>query len=428
MSHRHMSNSSAKPRRVWIVNHYAQTRRDIGGLTRHYDFATHLEKHGWKATVIAARTSHPSGRNRRPVLLWPKRELIDGVEFLWVPSVPYSGNGVTRILNMIVFFLLLLLPWATRAVAKPDVVVGSSPHPLSAAAGALLAKRYKTPFIYEVRDLWPEALITMGRISREGVVARAMLRLERWLYTSATSVIGLWPLLSNYTDSIGLEDLRTDWISNGVDPDRFYPEPKVPRNETFTLMYFGAHGGANDLENVVRAMALVGTSSGGEGISLRLIGDGPNKPGLVALSNELGCQNIRFEASVKKGAIPELAAEADAFVFNLVDAQMFRFGISPNKLFEYMAAARPVLFSCDAASNPIDKSKGGVSVPPNNPAALAEAILDLARKTPQERALMGDAGRKFVEENFRISHLAQRYAACLDGAIAEPASGGRTIS
>jgi len=415
-----MNNSSAGQKRVWIVNHYAQTRNDTGGLTRHYDFASHFEDHGWKATVIAATTLHPSGRNRRPMQLWPRLETIDQVEFLWVPSTPYSGNGLFRVLNMSVFFLMLMLPWATRRVPRPDVVVGSSPHPLSAAAGALLAKRYGVPFVYEVRDLWPEALINMGRISKDGWVAKLMLRLERWLYANATSVIGLWPLLSKYSDAIGFDTLRTDWISNGVDPTRFKAEPKTSQTDRFTVMYFGAHGGANDLSNVVKAMAIVGKSADGVGISLRLIGDGPNKPGLIALARELGSENISFEPSVKKGAIPEIAAEADAFVFNLVDAEMFRFGISPNKLFEYMAAARPVLFSCNAASNPIAESKGGLSIPANNPAALAEAIIELAKSSPRERALMGAAARRYVEDNFQIAYLAHRFTTCLDRAAARP--------
>ena len=83
-----MTKTSAGQKRVWIVNHYAQTRNDTGGLTRHYDFASHFEAHGWKATIISATTLHPSGRIRRPILLWPRSEIIDGVEFLWVPCTP----------------------------------------------------------------------------------------------------------------------------------------------------------------------------------------------------------------------------------------------------------------------------------------------------------------------------------------------------
>lgn len=123
---------------------------------------------------------------------------------------------------------------------------------------------------------------------------------------------------------------------------------------------------------------------------------------------------MRFEDPVPKARIPATAAEADAFIFNLIDADVFRYGISSNKLFDFLAAQRPVLFCCSSSNNPVAEARAGVTVRPQDPRALADAILELASLSPGERAGMGAAGRAYLEDNHSIDQLAARLAATLD--------------
>lgn len=403
---------------VWILNHYAQLPADTGGLTRHHSLARHLPANGWRATIVAASTAHPSGR-RRNLEAEGSRDVGDGTRFLWLAAPEYSGNGVDRIRNMLAYAWRAAFSGATSALERPDAIIGSSPHPAAALAGALLARRHGVPFLFEIRDPWPQALIDMGRIGADGLPARAMRRLERHLFRVASRSIALWPHIGAYMREHGIEGPEPAWIPNGFDLAAASPPEPLPDGAAFTLMYLGAHGGANGLDNLVRAMRIVQDRPEAAHIRLRLIGDGPLKPGLRGLAAELGATNLAFEAPVPKHRVAALSAQADAFVFNLVDAPMFRYGISPNKLYDYMAAQRPVIFCCNASNDPIAESGGGISVAPGRPDLLAEAILRLAATPRERRAAMAAAARRHVEARHSFERLAADLARVLD----ESASG-----
>jgi glycosyltransferase involved in cell wall biosynthesis len=182
-------------------------------------------------------------------------------------------------------------------------------------------------------------------------------------------------------------------------------------------MYFGAHGTANGLDNVLMALARLKDQSLPRKIGLRLIGDGPLKPALRRLAAELQLESVSFEDPVPKAEIPRLAAEADAFVFNLVDSPVFKHGISSNKLFDFMAANRPIIFCCGAVNNPVRDADAGLTVQPGSPDELAGAIAQVARMSNAERARLGANARRYVESNFDYRIISRRFATTLDQAL-----------
>jgi glycosyltransferase involved in cell wall biosynthesis len=184
-------------------------------------------------------------------------------------------------------------------------------------------------------------------------------------------------------------------------------------------MYFGAHGRANGLENVLRTMDLARRDPNCSGFRLRLVGDGPSKAALQQLATTLGLGNVSFEPPVAKAAIPTLAGAADAFVFNLLDAPVFRFGISSNKLFDYLAAGRPIVFCCDAGNNPVAEAGSGVTVPPGDPAALLEAMKAIATMSPTERTKLGQSGRDWVVKHHSYESLAAKLSSTLAAVLEE---------
>lgn len=400
---------------VWILNHYAQEPGGAGG-TRHFHLAEHLVARGWQATVIAASVEHQSGHQRLAPGEMQRCDHFKGVPFLWVRTPQYQGNGGGRMRNMLVYTGRVLLHKTIRELPRPDVVIGSSVHPFAAVAGALLARRFKVPFIFEVRDLWPQTLVDMGRLREGSVMTWALRKLEVWLYRRAVRTVVLLPRAWEYIVPLGIPKERVVWIPNGVDLSLFPRVAPKDRSDSsqFTLMYFGAHGQANGLDNVLRAMKYVGERADGRHIRLRIIGDGPLKPSLVAQASEMGLTKVSFEPPVPKSQIPALAAQADAFVFNLIDAPVFKYGISSNKLFDFMAAERPVVFSCDSTNNPINDAQSGLTVNPGQPETLANAICEIAATPLAERQSMGRAGREYVEQNHGFEQLAGRLAAVLD--------------
>jgi glycosyltransferase involved in cell wall biosynthesis len=408
---------------VWILNHYAQEPGGAGG-TRHFHLAEHLESSGWQATVIAASVELNSGLQRLNDEEHLRYEHIQGVPFLWVRTPEYEGNGGGRMLNMLAYTWQVLRRRTTQMLQRPDVVIGSSVHPFAAVAGALLARRFGVPFIFEVRDLWPQTLIDMGRLRDSDWMTKVLRKLELWLYRRSARIVVLLPRAWEYINPLGIPKERVVWIPNGVDLSLF---PKLTESDKvesglFTLMYFGAHGQANGLDNVLRAMRHIQTNAPEKRVHLRIIGDGPLKPKLVEFATKIGLTNVVFEPPVPKSQVPALAAQADAFVFNLIDAPVFKYGISSNKLFDFMASERPVVFSCDAANNPINDAQAGLTVAPGQPEALAQAILQIATTPMEERQRMGQAGRDYVEQNHGFAQLSARLASVLDEVCAEKQS------
>jgi glycosyltransferase involved in cell wall biosynthesis len=407
----------ASEKTVWLVNHYAQSPGGAGG-TRHYQLARALPRFGWNACILAASTELNTGRQRLAPSEDYRLDTIDGIPFLWLLAPTYKGNGLGRIRNMVTFAVRLLNPGPLRALPKPDLILGSSVHPFAVWTAYRLARRYRVPFVFEVRDLWPQTLIDFGLLKESGLPAHLLRRLEGFLYRKACAIVTLLPFACRYIERFGVDQSRIHWIPNGVDISAWEGVIQAQSKDALNLMYFGAFGQANGLETLLLSMhELSRRADRPSNVRLRLIGDGPFKSRLMALADELSLANVTFEEPVAKGQIPRLAAEADVFCFGLIDSPVFRYGISSNKLFDYMSAGRPVIFACSAANNPVMDAGAGFSVPPSNPSALADAIASMARLPPEERQRMGRAGRAYVEQHHDSAVLARKLAGVMNSCL-----------
>lgn len=413
-------------RHVWILNHYAK-HPDAAGGARHYQLARYLPDYGWQATLIASSVDHPSGKQRLEKGERWRVERRGTVRFLWLRTPCYRGNGGGRMKNMLAYAWQALRPSRLAGLERPDLVIGSSVHPFAALAGWWLARRHGVPFVFEVRDLWPQTLIDMGRLRERAAMTRGLRALEAFLYRRARRVLTLLPLAVDYIAPLGIPEERVVWLSNGVDladfPDADPPAPRPP-GMPLSLMYFGSHGEANGLSDLLEALAIVkqGRRNGEVPVQLRLIGDGPAKQDLLRQADLLGLDErwVRFEPPVPKRDIPALARQADAFVITVRDLpRLYRFGISMNKLFDYMAAARPVVIASAAVNDPVADAGAGITVPPEDPQALAWAIEQLVSLPPEELARMGRAGRTHMENVYDYRILAERLAGIMNDVMDE---------
>jgi len=405
---------------LWILNHYAISP-DMPGGTRHFDLALELVKKGHDVTIFASGFNHAS-RNYSKINPDEKMkvEVYDGVRFVWINTFPYAGNDWRRVVNMISYGWRVL--GCDRGLPKPDAIIGSSMHPFAALAGWWLARRHKARFVFEVRDLWPQTAVDMGAIKEGSLLAKLLYGWEKFLYKRAEKIIVLLPYAKEYIVGRGANPEKIFWLPNGVNLDRFdHPSPLDPGSEVgkafeeysdkFKVIYSGAHGQANGLEVIVQAGSII--QDEGLGIHFFFIGDGPEKNNLIQKANGIGLNNVSFLPPVSKAQVPNLLARADLLVHTIKKVDVLRYGMSPNKMYDYLASAKPIVTSIEARNNPVIEANAGIAVEPENPKALAEAIIEIYNMPEKKRKELGMNGRHYIEQYHSTKILAQKLEALL---------------
>jgi glycosyltransferase involved in cell wall biosynthesis len=400
-----------------ILNHYATDPSSVGG-TRHHELATRLIARGWDVTIVASSVNHFTGRDRCSGHEKARIEMIDGVRFVWVRTTPYKGNGVRRVLGMLVYAWRASSRGVLSQCPNPDVVIGSSVHPLAAVAAARVAHRWGVPFVFEVRDLWPETLIAFGAITERSMVAKALRALEAWLYNRAVRIIVLLPNAGEYIARYGTDPTKVCWIPNGITvPECAVAHSRQPGG--FRIHYVGSHGAANALECVVDAMAVLRRKGLDGEFELHLYGGGPRAAALKQRAAEAGLRHVHFHGVIAKRDVPSAMRLADALVLSVQDLpRLYRFGISMNKLYEYMAASRPIIAAMSAWNDPVSAAGCGIVVPPDDPERLANAMVAMASLTPEERDRLGHRGFTWVRQHNDFNVLGSRLDQLLRGVAA----------
>lgn len=397
------------PDTIWILNHYA-VADDAPGGTRHFDFSRELVARGFPVTIFASNFLYTVRRNRLDLDAQMYRvEKLDGVNFVWLKTFPYQRNDWRRALNMLTYTLnVIRMGWSWKPA--PQVIIGSSVHPFAGLAGLILARRHHARFFFEVRDLWPQTLVDMGYFSDRHPLVGAMRMMEKFLYRHAEKIIVLLPKAVDYITSLGFSASQVVCVPNGTAPssELVMPLPEVHRlggDGCFLVGYVGVHGYANGLDVLVDAAQLLRSDSS---IRFVLVGDGPEKARLSKRAAELGLGNIVFLPPVPKSAVPGALAAMDALVFSLRPSPVFKYGLSSNKLFDYMNGGKPVIFAAEAGNNLIAEAGCGVTVPPADPAALVNAARQLQNLDANERNAMGARGRQFVASAHAIPVLVDK--------------------
>ena len=384
---------------VWFINHYATSPYSAGG-NRPFSLCKELAARGHQVVLICCTFNHQTRLDEFPDKTWTYgTQDIDGVRFVWVDGPAYEVNDLHRVENMITFTRRVLrLADTGGRLLPPDVVLGSSPHLLTPWAAARVADAYGVPYVLEVRDIWPASIVDIHGMHRANPVVLGLAQLERSVSTRASQIVSVLPGGVDHLVELGVDPDRVTWIPNGVDFTLMPPPTDAPGREPLTLMYAGAHGLANGLGVLIAAAALLEAGDARGRIRWVFIGNGPEKHALIAQAERLALTNVVFEETIPKSAIYTRLADADAFVANVRDEALYRFGVSLNKFFDYMAVARPTIVGMDSPWNPFASNGAGITVRPDDAQAFADGVLELLAMSPTERAEMGARGRAFVQE------------------------------
>lgn len=403
--------------KIWILNHYA-TESSTGG--RHYNLALELSKKGYEATVFAAGFLHNQFHETREYEngLYDS-DIVNGVNYIWIKTYPYNRNNWRRIFNMASYAVGVYK--MGKKESAPDVIIASSVHPLTWISGYKLAKIHKCRFIVEVRDLWPETLINMGAIKRNSLPARVMRKLEQFMYTRAEKIITLLPEAHKYITTLGIERNKIVYIPNGANPDIYDIDSKPNREfedyfqknpvfcdeSKFKVVYAGAHGVVNDIETAIQAADIL-QKRGMNNICFLFVGAGPEKSNLIKLAKKLDLKNVEFCDQVARSTVPYILSCADCCLLLSRDIPLYQYGISPNKLFDYLASQKPIVFAGNVVNNIVDIAKCGLTLPPEDPERLAGALVELSNTPRTILEEMGRNGRKYFLEHHTYQALAER--------------------
>ncbi len=396
-----------------LIVHQAFAALDEAGGTRHYEMAAYLAQRGHRVTIIASPVSYLTGKSRQPQARWREAETPQpGITIL--RAYTYSAlhrSFIHRVLSFLSFMVSSF--FIGLGVREVDLVWGTSPPIFQSVTAWLLARLKGAPFLLEIRDLWPEFAIAVG-VLRNPLLIRASLWLERFLYRHADRMVVNSPGYLEHVTARGAR--RVDLIPNGADPAMFDPSQDGAAfraqhglQDRFVVLYAGAHGMSNDLGVALEAARQL---SGDERIRFVLVGAGKEKASLVEKARELGLDNVLFLPPVAKSQMAEALAAADACLAILKPLDAYK-TTYPNKVFDYMAAGRPVLLAIDGVIRQVVADAGaGLFVPPGDPTALAQAVRCLA-SDPQAARRMGAAGRACIEQKFSRADLTGQLAQVL---------------
>jgi glycosyltransferase involved in cell wall biosynthesis len=380
--------------------------------TRAAEMARYLAGAGHDVTVVTELPNHPSGVIPPEYMgkLW-ERTREDGVDVLrlWVATSPEKTFR-----SRMAFYLSYMAAAAAAGSLLPgkyDVVLATSPPLFVGAAGLAAAAVRNVPFVFEVRDLWPESAVVLGELNNSRAI-RAAEQLEAMLYTRAACVIAVTKGMSERLIQRGVPERKLTLISNGANTRHFRFDPQLREQvrrglgleDCFVAMYAGIHGIAQGLETLLEAAALLKSD---ERVAFVLVGEGPRKAVLVSKAADMGLRNVRFLPEVSSAEMPGYLSAADCSIVPLKDEPLFRSAL-PSKMFEAWACARPVVLSVGGeAASVLEEAQGGVACPPEDPMAMAEGIRFMAdnRDVASE---MGRSGRVLVEARYSREAQARR--------------------
>jgi glycosyltransferase involved in cell wall biosynthesis len=398
---------------VWIVNQYAGSPRH-GMEYRHYYLARGLVERGHQALVISGSRSHLYADP--PAVSRPfTGQYIDGIRYCWVAGTRYKrAISVGRVVNMAAFAVALEgLP--TRRLPRPDAILVSSPSPFPIRVAARWARRFGARLVFEVRDIWPLTLQELGGFSPRHPLVAVMQWLEDYAYRISDSVISVLPAADRHMVARGMDPAKFRYLPNGIDLNGSHggdaPEGvrEAIRPGAFTVGFVGTLGTANVVETLIDAARLLAPDR----FQVVIVGQGSERESLIARAAK--APNVGFVGPVPKHRVAAAIQAFDACYVGYRSNTLYRFGVSPNKLYDYMAAGRPVLFAAAAANQPVRDADCGCTVAPEDPTALAEAIRSLAARSAGERARLGANGRAYVERHHAYDRLADELAHILFG-------------
>lgn len=397
---------------ILYINHYAGSKK-YGMEFRPYYFAKELVKRGYKVTMIAADFSHLRDKNPN-ISKSLEDENIDGINYSWIKTSNYEGNGLNRIINMMQFtFKFFINSKKIFYKYKPDIVHASSPHPLTWLSGYFLSKKYNVKFIVETRDLWPETFVSMGKMKKNSIPAKILYKLEKFIYKKADKLIFTMEDGYEYIKDKGWDNdilaNKVNYINNGIDLEEFrgnlekyrLEDADLSDDESFKVVYAGSIGEPNMVITIVES-AVYFKNIGINDIKFIIYGDGLLRSKLMKYASDNNLKNIKFKGRVDKKYIPFVLNSGNMNIIVGKDIDLYKYGFSQNKFFDYLASGRPTISNRNCHEI-LDDLQCGLTVKNGSIEALVDGILKFYNMPKEEYETYCENAFKAAEDfDFKV--------------------------
>lgn len=386
---------------IWIFNHHAQGP-EIPGGTRHYDLAKQLVSYGHSVTIFAAGFHYTLLKETVEYDQDGKKiEDKDGVKFVWVKTYPYERNNIKRMINIISYAWKLNFLIPNLGIDKPDIIIGSTVHPFASLVASKFAKKYKVPFVFEIRDLWPQTFIDMNLWAKDSIKSKVFKYIEKITVNRSDRVIVLSPLTIEYlAREYNYDKDNILLLPNGINDNFIIPISQKYDNK-INIIYLGGIDKVHGLEFLID----LAFSLKNEDIDFNIYGDGKERKNLESMVNEKELINIDFKGSVPKTEVPETLSKANLL---FVSTSNVLYG-SENKLYEYMATGKPIVVATVGEhNNPIKDIDCGLALDREDIKQASSDLLDFIKNNKNNFVDIGKNGQDYVKENRRMSILGKK--------------------
>ena len=390
--------------KIWFINHYAVPPQYYP-LARPSLFAKNLIKMGHDVTIIAASTVHNSAsKNLIETKERVREENFDGIPYVLINCTPYQGNGLKRVANILEF--AYKLPKVLNRLPKPDAIIATSFDPISCYAGVKYAKRCGIKCIAEIADLWPETLVAYGGLSRKNPIVKYLKNVEKRIYTQADRIVFTMQGAYDYIIEQGWEEVvqrsKVRFINNGIDLEQFdynrehfhIEDEDLKSTDIFKVVYTGSIRKVNNVGKLLDVAKLINNQR----IRFLIWGDGEELSQLEERIAEENITNVLIKGRVDKKYIPYITSLADLNIIHNNPSALFRFGISFNKMFDYLAAGRPTLTDFPCQYNPAIEGGAGIMVEDDSAVYIAKKIDFLSYLDKDQMLIYGTSARRTAEK------------------------------
>ncbi|WP_414659516.1 glycosyltransferase family 4 protein [Acinetobacter courvalinii] len=395
----------------WFINQYSSTPETaMGG--RHYYLAQELAKKGHQVYVIAGRYSHLLRNPKQFDEQYFIEEITPNFSFVWVNLPEYQeAHSKQRVLNWFKF------SWLLRNISnviptKPDVILYSSPSLIGYLGAKYLANKFRVPFIFEVRDIWPLTLMELGGHSSKHPFIKFMQWIEDRAYKKADYVFSNLYNAVEHMQTRGLDSSKFHWIPNGVSLEEVSQKQplnaetlsQLPQNK-FIIGYTGTIGVANAIDDLIEAAKIL---SSNPQLHFVLVGSGKEKESLIRKVQSLDLRNITFISAIPKKQIQSMLEQFDICYIGWQKNSLYRFGIAPNKLPEYLYAGKPIIHAFSGKGDIVQQAQAGITIEAEDPEAIVGAVQQLYNLTAEQRQQLGSNGKQFVLQHLEYAMIAEK--------------------